>query len=57
MVKEATWLLIIGKIKGKRYTMTFTTSLWDPYYVEKLNNITMKKILKMVRRQQCVITH
>ena len=44
--KEVTRLLIVGRRKEKRKTMTLKISLWDPHSVEKFKKITMKKTPK-----------
>ena len=46
VVKEVTGLLIVGRIKENRKTMTLTTYSWEQNYVEKSKNRTIKKILK-----------
>ena len=47
--KQTTGMLIDGRRKEKRKTMTSKTYSWDQHYVEKSNKITTKNILKMVR--------
>ena len=44
--KEATRLLVFGRIKEKRNIMTSTTYSWDIYYVYNFKKKTMKKISK-----------
>ena len=42
--KEATGLLIVGQKRENINTMTSTTSSWEPHYVDKFKNRTMKNI-------------
>ena len=58
MEKEDTGKSIVGQRKGNRKVMTPKTSLWEPHYVDKFNNMTRNKIARrVVGRQRCVIAN